>query len=141
MHKSQHHDTYAGCDTSKDTIDVSRYSNEHTAHRRFANTAPGHQYLIAWLNKPAHPVRVVVEASGIYSLDLALALHQADSIDVMVANPRALKDYRCAHMQRSKTDKVDATIICDYALRMPFMSWQPPWRCSRFNRLPAASRP
>jgi transposase len=42
-------------------------------------------------------VQVVVEASGIYSLDLALTLHQAD-----------------------------ATIICDYAYRMPFVPWQPP---------------
>ncbi len=29
-------------------------------------------------------------------------------------------------MQRSKTDKVDAIIICDYAARMPFVPWQPP---------------
>lgn len=126
MHKSQHHHTCAGCDTSKDTIDVVRFSKDRTAHRRFANTAAGHQHLITWLTKPDPPARVVVEASGIYSLDLALALHGAERIDVMVANPRALKDYRRAHMQRSKTDKVDATIICDYARRMPFVIWQPP---------------
>ncbi|HMB90612.1 MAG TPA: IS110 family transposase [Rhodothermales bacterium] len=59
-------------------------------------------------------------------LDLALALHEAERVEIMVANPRALKDYRRAHMQRSKTDKVDATIICDYARRMPFVRWQPP---------------
>ncbi len=123
MHKSRF--TYAGCDTSKDTIDVVRLTvDQRTAHRRFANTAAGHQHLIQWLSKPEAPVRVVVEASGIYSLDLALALSQADAVAVMVANPRALKDYRRAPMQRSKTDK--ATIICDYAQRMPFLPWQPP---------------
>lgn len=118
---------HAGCDTSKDTIDVVRFTaDERTAHRRFPNTVAGHQRLITWLAKPGHPIRVVVEASGIYSLDLALALHKANTVEVMVANPRALKDYRRAHMQRSKTDKVDATIICDYARRMPFVPWQPP---------------
>lgn len=126
MHKSQQDFTCAGCDTSKDTIDVVRLVNDRTAHRRFDNTTAGHQRLITWLNKPGQPVRVVVEASGIYSLDLALALHEAEQVQVMVANPRALKDYRRAHMQRSKTDKVDATIICDYARRMPFILWQPP---------------
>lgn len=130
MHKPTADATYtvAGCDTSKDTIDVVRYTNARSAHRRFANTAAGHQRLIQWLTRPGSPVRVVVEASGIYSLDLALALHEAHSVEVMVANPRALKDYRRAHMQRSKTDKVDATIICDYARRMPFTPWQPPSR-------------
>lgn len=131
MYKSIHyksiHYSYAGCDTSKDTIDVVRATgHQDAAHRRFANTAAGHQRLLAWLNQAPRPVRVVVEASGIYSLDLALALEQAETIEVMVANPRALKDYRRAHMQRSKTDKVDATIICDYARRMPFVPWQPP---------------
>ncbi len=72
------------------------------------------------------PSASLVEASGSYSLDLALALHQAEGIAVMLANPRALKDYRRACMQRSKTDKVDATVICDYAARMPFVPWQPP---------------
>jgi transposase len=99
MHKSTY--CFAGCDTSKDTIDVVRLTqDERTAHRRFDNTATGHQQLINWLNKPGQPFRVVVEASGIYNLDLALALHQADHIEVMVANPRALKDYRRAHMQK-----------------------------------------
>ena len=127
MHKSEQSYTHAGCDTSKDTIDMVRSTDdERTNHRRFANTHAGHQRLIQWLTGPGQAVRVVVEASGIYSLDLALALHQTDGIDVMVANPRALKDYRRAHMQRSKTDKVDATIICDYARRMPFVPWQPP---------------
>jgi len=127
MHKSEESYTYAGCHTSKDTIDVVRCSpEERTAHRRFPNTAAGHQHLINWLTKPGHSIRGVVEASGIYSLDLALALHGADGLEVMVANPRALKEYRRAHMERSKTDKVDATIICDYAQRMPFVPGQPP---------------
>ena len=117
--------TCAGCDTAKDKVDVvRRTANGNLAHRVFANTRTGHRKLLRWLGKG--PVRVVVEASGIYSLDLSLALHKADGIEVMVANPRALKDYRRCTMERSKTDKVDAAVICDYAWRMDFVPWQPP---------------
>ena len=117
--------TYAGCDISKNTVDVVRRNAcGKIAHRTFENTATGHRKLIQWLG--TGPVRVVVEASGAYSFDLALALHSAEHVEVMVANPRALKDYRRSKMERSKTDKVDATIICDYAFRMDFVPWQPP---------------
>jgi transposase len=44
----------------------------------------------------------------------------------MVLNPRAAKDYRRAHMHRSKTDEIDAAVLCDYARRMPFSAWEPP---------------
>ena len=43
MHKPTDGCTYAGCDTSKDTIDVVRLTDdERSAHRRFANTTTGH---------------------------------------------------------------------------------------------------
>ncbi len=86
MHKPTQDYTYAGCDISKETLDVVRLTNDgHTAHRRFDNTTAGHNQLIQWLAKATHPVRVVVEATGIYSLDLALALHENDHLEVMVA--------------------------------------------------------
>ncbi|VAX01765.1 hypothetical protein MNBD_GAMMA20-2276, partial [hydrothermal vent metagenome] len=37
--------------------------------------------------------RVVLEATGIYHLDLALALQQQASLEVMVLNPKAAKHY------------------------------------------------
>ena len=119
--------TCAGCDTARKKVDVVRRTSDgRLAYNTFANTAAGHKKIIRWLG--AGPVRVVVEASGVYSLDLSLALHYAEQVEVMVANPRALKDYRRSTMARSKTDKVDATVICDYAYRMEFVAWQPPSR-------------
>ena len=38
----------------------------------------------------------------------------------MVLNPGAAKDYRRAHMHRSKTDTVDPAVLYDYVRRMPF---------------------
>ncbi|HMB91354.1 MAG TPA: IS110 family transposase [Rhodothermales bacterium] len=121
-------ETIAGCDVSADWLDVAcqRPSREHLHERRFDNTPSGHQRLIKWLCKGKCSVRIAVEASGVYSLDLALALHETKSVKVMIAHPRALKDYRRAQMQRSKTDQIDARLLCDYCLRMPFIQWQPP---------------
>jgi transposase len=70
--------------------------------------------------------RVCLEATGIYSLEFALALHHAKNVEVMVVNPRAIKDFTRACMQRAKTDAVDAGGILEYLERMPFSAWQPP---------------
>jgi transposase len=116
----------AGCDVSADTLDAARSNAENLEHARFPNTPAGHTALIRWLTEPGLAVRIVLEASGIYGVDLALVLHEADNVEVMVLNPRAAKDYRRAHMHRSKTDQIDAAMLCDYARRMPFSAWQPP---------------
>jgi transposase len=93
---------------------------------RFANTAAGHKKFIRWATKGARSARVCLEATGIYSLEFALALHHAKNVEVMVVNPRAIKDFVRACMQRAKTDAVDAGGILDYLERMPFSAWQPP---------------
>ena len=93
---------------------------------RFANTAAGHKKFIRWATKGARSARVCLEATGIYSLEFALALHEAKNVEVMVVNPRAIKDFTRACMQRAKTDAVDAGGILDYLERMPFSAWQPP---------------
>src|ERR1700675_1356225 len=92
----------------------------------FANTAAGHKKFIRWVTKGARLARVCLEATGIYSLEFALALHHAKNVEVMVVNPRAIKDFVRACMQRAKTDAVDAGGILDYLERMRFTAWQPP---------------
>ncbi len=72
--------------------------------------------------------RVVVESTGIYSLDVALALYRTPGVSVMVANPRSLKDFARASMLRSKNDPIDAASTLEYAIRMPFVPWEPPSR-------------
>ena len=118
----------AGCDVSCDWIDVACWhpAEDRLRERRFDNTPAGHRSLCEWLSKERVRVRVAVEATGVYSVDVALALYDLEEVDVMVVHPRTLKDYRRAQMQRSKTDEIDARVICDYARRMPFQPWQPP---------------
>jgi len=93
--------------------------------KTFPNAAAGHQALIRHLNCPGRTVRAVLESTGLYGLDLALALRRA-GIEVMVANPRAVRHFAQALMQRSKNDRLDAGVLLEFAARMPFQAWQSP---------------
>lgn len=73
------------------------------------------------------PARVSIEATGIYSLDLALALDAAEDIDCAVLNPKFVHPF-AQTLRRSKTDKADAQTLAEYSRRMPFVPWQPPSR-------------
>jgi transposase len=92
----------------------------------FSNDAAGHRNLIRRLTRTGTAARVCVEATGIYHLDLCLALAQAKRIEVMVANPRATKDFARAQLQRSKTDRTDAHSLLEFVRRMDFEAWEPP---------------
>jgi len=94
--------------------------------RSFANTAEGHQAVIRYLRRAGRVVRVCLEATGLYGLDLALALSAQAGMEVMVANPRAVRHFATALMQRSKNDQLDAGVLEQFAARMPFQLWTRP---------------
>lgn len=96
-----------------------------TRLRRFANSAVGHRALLRALQRLGK-VRVVLEATGLYGLDVALALSAAEGLEVMVANPRAVRHFAQAMMQRSKNDQLDAEVLREFAMRMPFRGWTRP---------------
>ena len=96
-----------------------------TRLRRFANSAVGHRALLKVL-KAFGKVRVVLEATGLYGLDAALALSAEEEIELMVANPRAVRHFAQAMMQRSKNDQLDAVVLREFAARMPFRAWTRP---------------
>lgn len=92
----------------------------------FTNDAGGHRKLIRWATKKGATVRVVLESTGVYGLDLAFALHRARRVEVMVANPRAIAAFAKASLRRSKTDALDAETILEFGTRMPFVPWAAP---------------
>jgi transposase len=94
----------------------------------FEHTAEGYRKLIHSIRKRGASARVVLEATGVYGLDLALALERAPRVEVMVANPRAVSHFGRASLQRSKTDVLDAEVILEFAKRMPFEPWIAPAR-------------
>lgn len=114
--------TWAGIDVSAETLAVCRWRDGNEDEKSFSNDGPGHRALIKWLGKNA---RVCVEATGVYHLQLALAL-RAGGVEVMVVNPRVAKDFARALSNRSKTDEVDARVLLAYVRRMEFVAWQAP---------------
>jgi transposase len=121
-----------GVDVSQETLDVAARSEsgeQRTA--QFANTHTGHRQLIKWLTKGGRGARVVLESTGVYSLDLAVALDAANRIAVMVVNPRAARKFADACLQRSCTDTTMAVALQEYAARMEFVPWTPPAAAGR----------
>jgi transposase len=115
-----------GIEVSHLTLVVALRVHDHAEPlREFPNTREGHQALLRFLARSARPVRVALESTGLYGLDLALTLHQA-GVAVMVANPRAVRHFAQALLQRSKNDQRDAGVLREFAARMPFQAWRPP---------------
>lgn len=116
-----------GVDVSaKELVVAIEASGRREAPIVLANDVEGHRKLIKLAKKRGAAAQVVLESTGTYGLDLALALHRAKRIDVMVANPRAVASFAKASLQRSKTDALDAETILEFAVRMPFEPWSPP---------------
>ena len=97
-----------------------------TSLTTFPNTSQGHKSLIKRLTKSGRSARVCMEATGIYHFELALSLSRTKRIEVSVVNPRAIKSFAGARLQRAKTDKVDANLLLDYVTTMPFKAWEEP---------------
>ena len=90
----------------------------------YANTRADHQRLIQRLSKfPG--ITVCLEATGVYYIDLAIALFDA-GIRLMVLNPKASHNFAKVLLRNSKTDAVDADTLAQYAERMPYQPWVRP---------------
>jgi len=117
----------AGIDVSARSLMVLlRRDGQARPARSFLNTPEGHRLICRYLAKGGHRVRVCLESTGLYGLDLALVLSVCDGIEVMVANPRAVRRFAQALGHRSKNDQIDAALLEEFAARMPFEPWQRP---------------
>jgi transposase len=54
---------------------------------------------------------------------VALLLSAHAGSELMVANPRAVRHFAKARMQRSKNDQLDAVMLREFAMRMEFTAW------------------
>jgi transposase len=116
-----------GIDVSAKTLQICLETSKGSLESlELPNTAEGHRQLCRKLSQRGRRARVGLEATGLYSLDLALALARHPRLEVMVINPRAVRDFARACLQRSKTDALDAQTLLEFVRRMPFQPWQPP---------------
>lgn len=112
--------------SAKELVIRLRRRGEWEPLRNFTNTPEGREMVRRYLSEAGRVVRVCMESSGLYGLDLALLLSGAKGIEVMVANPRAVRHFALALMRRSKSDPIDAGVLEEFAARMPFQAWQRP---------------
>lgn len=115
-----------GIDVAKDTLDVSVVTGGKTLGKQFANSEQGFAQLIGWLRhrKFGH-VHACLEATGRYSLGVALALHEAGHV-VSIVNPATIRDFVRSRLGRNKSDRVDAGHIRAFGATFRPPAWQPP---------------
>src|SRR5690349_12372353 len=107
-------DAYLGIDVSKDTLDTDCASGRGRQSRSFANGPEGWRQLLAWLKAvDVQQAHVCLEATGRYSLGVALALQEAGH-RVSIVNPAQIPDFARTKLGRNKTDAIDAALIREY---------------------------
>lgn len=114
--------TYTGIDVAKDSfvvatrlegkVTTSLYQNDRKGINSFLKSLPDYSWCI-------------MEATGVYSLQLAIALYEK-GIKVSVVNPLQIKRFAQTKLKRTKTDKVDAALIAEYGERMQPKPYEPP---------------
>ena len=101
---------FIGIDVSKETLEVAIHGQE--AIRSFANMPDGHQALVNYL-KPMNPTLIVLEASGGFEIEPAVALMTSD-LPVAVVNPSRVRSFARAYGRMAKTDPIDGHIIAHF---------------------------
>lgn len=117
--------TWVGIDiAAKDFELVSRIDGKSSRTMTFKQTAQGHKLALKHLKK-LKPRGVVLEATGVYYLDLAVGLSRA-GLPVSVINPKSFHHFAKLKLNTSKTDGIDADLLAEYGERMTPVRWSPP---------------
>ena len=100
-----------GVDIGKQFLDV--YIHEKKIHWQEENSSQGIKRI---LKRLAHyqVERLVMEATGRYEFNLAEAAH-SNGLPVCIVKPLSVRRYAGAIEQLAKTDKIDATVIAQFA--------------------------
>ncbi|WP_428605477.1 IS110 family transposase, partial [Sedimenticola sp.] len=103
---------FVGVDIAAKTFDlVVRKAGKSSKVEPFNQTPPGHAQAIKRL-KALKPSLIVMEATGIYYLDLAVALTAA-GLPVSVINPKSFRHFAELKLTGSKTDGIDAALLAE----------------------------
>lgn len=104
-------ESFVGIDISRDHLDIALWPS--SSSQRFANTGPGIDELIAKL-VDLKPTLVVYEPMGPMGRRLVDALAEA-GIQSAAINPWRIRSFARAMSRRSKTDRLDAITIAEFA--------------------------
>ena len=122
---------WVGIDVSAPTFDAAvaspgQHANAATLKElpaaTFDRTPEGVRAFLGWLRKqapsgPPLPVRAVMEATGLYSIELTAMLCKAcPELRAAIANPERTAAFRKSLGLRNKTDRVDARALAFFGL-------------------------
>ena len=122
-----------GIDIAMEKFDVCLKREDFLGHyaikgsRIFPNTQEGFKELIFWTNKwikPGDEVSFVMEATGVYYENLTYYLHDEGFV-VYVELANKVKNYFKSLNIKTKTDKVDASILADMGFERRLKKWVP----------------
>jgi transposase len=113
---------YMGIDVAKDSFVVATRLEGKVTTTLHNNDKKG---ISSFLKNLSSHSRCVMEANGVYSLQLAIALYEK-GIRVSVVNPLQIKRFAQTKLKRTKTDKVEAALIAGYGERMQPKLYEPP---------------
>lgn len=122
---------YLGIDVAKAKLDCSLLVDQEQDKYKFKvveNSPAGFSKLLDWITARGIPVaelHILMEATGIYHEQAAIALHDS-GITVSIANPAHVKGFAYGLGIRTKTDGVDSRVLARYGLLTKPMPWQPP---------------
>lgn len=122
---------YLGMDVAKAKLDCCLLLDESAGRRKTKvvnNTKSGIVDLLAWIakqNVSPEELHIVMEATGIYHEQAALALADA-GVTVSIINPAQIKDFGRGLAVRTKTDGVDSFVLARYGALLKPSAWQPP---------------
>lgn len=105
---------FVGIDVAKDKHDCFIFNSDGSIFKdvfSFSNDRDGFNLLLSYMPKPSDNVRVGLEATGHYSLNLINFLVDNGFYPV-IFNPLQINLFRKAHtLRKTKTDKTDAKLI------------------------------
>ncbi len=120
-----------GIDVSKLKLDAALWlpASRKWYAVRAGNDAAGAAKLLHWAcaksgAEPAHS-RAVLEATGVYH-ELAAEVLYETGAEVVLANPKRVRDFAKGHGVLNKTDGVDARTLARYGAEAEVIAWQPP---------------
>jgi len=96
---------------------------------RVDNSVAGVLKLLHWVQAksgaPINACRVVLEATGVYH-ELAAETAFEAGAEVVLANPKRVRDFASGHGILNKTDAVDARSLARYGAEAEVIAWQQP---------------
>lgn len=115
---------YIGVDVGQDELWT---AVDNKKPRCFQNNNSGFKKLWTWANNLANTseLHFCMESTGVYGYNLARHLYSQENTIVSVINPAKISSFSKAQLRRTKTDRVDAQVILDFAKAQNPQAWAP----------------